>query len=153
MNTLRLADCPETPWRNGGGRTRELLAWPRADEWQVRVSVARIEANGPFSAFPGIDRFFAVLGGAGVVLGLTRGDVRLHRGDPALAFPGEAAPLCRLIDGPTRDLNLMLRRGAHGPWRGLYADDTLWWSDEVDEVLPQRAGWRLSMRGMEYVAP
>jgi environmental stress-induced protein Ves len=23
-----LADMPEQPWRNGAGRTRELLAWP-----------------------------------------------------------------------------------------------------------------------------
>ena len=151
MNAVRLADCPETPWRNGGGRTRELLAWPSEADWLLRVSVAQIEAHGPFSAFPGIDRSFAVLDGAGVVLSLPRGDVRLHRGDPALAFPGEAAPLCRLIDGPTRDLNLMLRRGAHGAWQGLYADGTLWWSDDADEVLPRRPGWRLSMRGMERV--
>jgi environmental stress-induced protein Ves len=114
MKTVRLADCPFVPWRNGGGRTRELLAWPSAEDWQLRVSVAEIEADGPFSA-----------------------------------FPGEAAPGCRLIDGPTRDLNLMLRRGAHGIWRGLFADATLWWTDDAHEPLPERSGWRLDMNSME----
>ena len=70
MNTVRLEDCPFVPWRNGGGRTRELLAWPTPESWSVRVSVAEIEADGPFSQLPGIDRCFAVLAGAGVVLTL-----------------------------------------------------------------------------------
>ena len=28
------------PWRNGGGLTRELLAWPTPDTLNVRLSVA-----------------------------------------------------------------------------------------------------------------
>jgi uncharacterized protein len=154
MNTVHLADCPFVPWVNVGGRTRELLAWPRRDDWQVRVSVAEIEADGPFSSLPGIDRCFAVLEGAGVVLTLPSGARALGPHDDALAFPGEAAPHCRLIAGPTRDLNLMLRRG-HGQatmcrtptaatrWRGLYADGTLWWSDDPLDPLPARDGWHL----------
>lgn len=55
------------PWRNGGGTTRELLAWPRgAAEWQLRISVADITRDGAFSRFDGIDRGFAVVDGAGV---------------------------------------------------------------------------------------
>jgi uncharacterized protein len=149
MNTVRLDDCPEVPWRNGGGRTRELLAWPSAADWQVRVSVAEVAADGPFSAYPGVDRWFAVIEGAGVVLALPTGERRVRAGDAPLAFPGEAAPGCRLIDGPTRDLNLMLRRGAHGTWRGLFADATLWWTDDAHERLPERSGWRLDMNSME----
>mgnify|MGYP000415291841 CR=1 FL=1 len=37
------------PWRNGGGFTRELLAWPSADDWQLRISVAEIARDGAFS--------------------------------------------------------------------------------------------------------
>ena len=59
---------PPQPWRNGGGVTRELLAWPDGGDWRVRVSVADIDADGPFSAFPGVERWFAVLEGAGVAL-------------------------------------------------------------------------------------
>jgi hypothetical protein len=152
MNSVRWDDCAQVPWRNGGGRTRELLVWPSAQDWQVRVSVAEIAADGPFSPFPGIDRWFAVLDGAGVVLSLPAGEVALRPGDAALAFPGEAAPGCRLIDGPTRDLNLMLRRGARGEWRGLFADGTLWWSTDPHEPLPTPRGWRLTMNGMERSA-
>jgi len=155
MNTILLATCPFVPWRNGGGRTRELLAWPNADDWQVRVSVAEIGADGPFSAFPGIERAFAVLDGAGVVLSLPGGDVRVGPQDDAVRFDGVEAPMCHLVDGPTRDLNLMVRSSAGralmqrrvtapAPWRGLFAAGTLWWTDRPDEALPARPGWHLA---------
>ena len=103
-----LADAALEPWRNGGGVTRELLAWPSADAWRVRVSVADIESDGPFSAFPGVQRWFAVLQGSGVELEI---DGHVHRIGPAdapLKFEGTARTGCKLIEGPTRDLNLML---------------------------------------------
>lgn len=105
---VHLADTPPRRWRNGGGVTRELLAWPRADGWRVRVSVADVDADGPFSAFPGVQRWFAVLDGAGVELDVDGRRQRLRRGDAPLAFDGAVAVHCRLLDGPTRDLNLML---------------------------------------------
>jgi environmental stress-induced protein Ves len=156
MNVVLLCDCPFVPWRNGGGRTRELLAWPNADNWQVRVSVAEIEVDGPFSPFPGIERAFAVLEGAGVVLTLPTREVQLGPHDnAALHFDGAAAPACRLVDGPTRDLNLMVRSSfgrarmqrvvtPSAPWRGLFAAGTLWWTDRPDEALPAMAGWHLA---------
>lgn len=106
---VRTDDVPPVPWRNGGGVTRELLVWPERDDWRVRVSVAEIERDGPFSAFPGVERWFAVLKGAGVELDFGGRPVRLTRTDAPLRFDGAEAPGCRLIDGPTRDLNLMLR--------------------------------------------
>jgi environmental stress-induced protein Ves len=107
------------PWRNGGGQTRELLAWPAGDAWRVRISRADIDHDGPFSAFPQVQRWFAVLQGAGVVLQFADGERTVRPGDEALAFDGAAAPGCRLIDGPTQDLNLMLRgmQGALQAWR------------------------------------
>ena len=68
MNRVQLAEIAPQPWRNGGGLTRELLAWPDAEAWQCRLSVADITRAGPFSAFPGVTRWFAVLEGEGVVL-------------------------------------------------------------------------------------
>jgi uncharacterized protein len=152
MNVVRLADCPEQPWRNGGGRTRELLAWPSAAAWQVRVSVASIEADGPFSPYPGIDRWFAVLSGVGVVLALPQGAITLGPGSAAIAFAGEAVPACRLIDGPTQDLNLMLRRGALTSWHGVFDGGALHWSDDANAALPAPRGWRLGADGMERIA-
>ena len=110
---VRCIDRPPQRWRNGGGSTRELLAWPSAGDWQLRISVADIEVDGPFSAYPGVERWFTVLQGAGVELSIDGASQSLHRGDPPLQFSGDAAVGCRLIDGPTRDLNLMLR-GAIG---------------------------------------
>jgi environmental stress-induced protein Ves len=104
-------DVAPQAWRNGGGRTRELLAWPQTAEWHCRVSVADIEGDGPFSAIPGVDRWFAVVEGAGVLLQLPDGEHRLDRHSAALHFTGEVAPHCQLLSGPTRDLNLMGARG------------------------------------------
>lgn len=98
-------------WRNGGGQTRELLAWPAGADWRVRISRADIEADGPFSAFPQVERWFTVLQGAGVVLSFGDTLHRLAPGDAPLRFDGAAAPGCRLLDGATQDLNLMLRGG------------------------------------------
>jgi len=106
---VSLADVPPTPWKNGGGITRELLAAPCGDAWTVRVSVAEIEADGPFSSFPGVERWFAVLGGGGVALTIDGVERRCRAGDLPLAFAGDARVESRLLDGPSRDLNLMLR--------------------------------------------
>jgi uncharacterized protein len=106
---LRWIDAAEQRWRNGGGITRELLAWPPGDAWRVRVSVADVVRDGAFSRYPGVSRWFTVLQGAGVDLAVDGQVHRLRRGDPPLAFAGDAATACHLVDGPTRDLNLMLR--------------------------------------------
>ena len=111
---IRAADVVPQPWRNGGGRTRELLAWPSAADWLVRVSLADIDADGPFSAFPGVDRWFMVVEGAGVRLSWPasgRPEQTLVPGDAPLRFDGGDPPECRLVRGPTRDLNLMSRGG------------------------------------------
>lgn len=128
MKLVRCDQVEAQTWRNGGGLTRELLAWPGHDDsrrdWALRVSVADIRAGGPFSAFPGIDRWFAVLEGKGVMLALPEGRRRVDAGDAPLAFRGEAAPDCQLLDGATRDLNLMLRRDAgHGAMQRAHAGE------------------------------
>lgn len=139
LHHVELARCKPQPWRNGGGLTRELLAWPHAADWLLRVSVAEIDRSGPFSAFPDVDRCFAVISGAGVRLALPGGERTLTTGDEPVTFAGEAAPACHLVDGPTIDLNLMLRRDGlqaqmrRAPvgtefdgstrWRGFYAAD------------------------------
>ncbi|UXH79552.1 HutD/Ves family protein [Roseateles amylovorans] len=119
MSWMRISadEVKPTLWRNGGGRTRELLAWPHVSDWKVRISVADIDKDGPFSAFPGVDRWFGVLAGQGVNL-LRR---TLKPGDPLLKFPGEEGPVCTLVNGPTKDFNAMHRRDA-GVFRVQRAD-------------------------------
>ena len=44
-------------WRNGHGWTREVLRMPEAaEDWDWRLSIAEIERDAPFSAFPGVER-------------------------------------------------------------------------------------------------
>jgi hypothetical protein len=108
FHVVRFDDVKATRWKNGGGVTRELLVWPTADEWLVRISVADIEKNGPFSVFPGIQRTITVLNGAGIRLDHPL-NVELRPDDPPFTFPGDIAPDCELVQGPTRDLNAMFR--------------------------------------------
>lgn len=114
FHVVRFEDVKAQPWKNGGGVTRELIAWPDASNWVMRLSVADIERDGPFSAFPGVDRWFAVLTGNGVRLGASQEPV--IAGEAPIYFDGADAPACTLIDGPTRDLNLMIRRDAAAGW-------------------------------------
>ena len=131
LHCIRLADRAEQPWRNGGGTTRELLAWPAADDWTLRLSVARIERDGPFSAFPGVERHFVVLQGAGVRLAWPGAQWVLKRHDPPLRFDGAGAPHCALLDGATLDLNLMVTQ-AHGRGRLRPAPRGEAWTDAAD---------------------
>jgi hypothetical protein len=109
---VQVADITPLPWRNGGGMTRELLAWPDPQDWTLRVSVADITASGPFSTFAGVDRWFAVLSGGAVRLTtvgaepseLTAARETLH------TFAGDAATYCTAEGPATRDFNLMIRR-------------------------------------------
>ena len=106
---LALADVAPTPWRNGGGVTRELLSGPASTDWRWRLSVADVAANGPFSRFERTQRWFAVLDGAGVVLRFAQATHRLDAHSEVLSFEGEWPCDCDLIDGPTLDFNLMTR--------------------------------------------
>lgn len=103
---------PSQPWRNGGGETRELLVWPPAPApWQLRISLARIDRSGPFSEFPGVERWFTVIEGAGVLLRFKSRELRMDTQALPCRFDGGLPPQCQLIDGPTNDLNLMCRGG------------------------------------------
>jgi environmental stress-induced protein Ves len=106
-----------TPWKNGGGVTREIVCQPPAagmDSFDWRVSIAHIESNGPFSAFAGVDRVITLLEGAGVRLHSSDGafDHRLDMPLAPFAFAGEAPVTGTLLDGDCHDFNVMTRRAA-----------------------------------------
>lgn len=125
MPILHLHDCPARPWKNGQGRTRELAVQPPAagmDDFLWRVSVAEVDSAAPFSAFPGIDRTIVLLDGEGFAMAMDDGRVHaLTEPFAPFAFPGEAQVAVSLAGGPTRDFNLMTRRGRMrgqvGIWR------------------------------------
>ena len=125
IEVVSMSRVAEQPWRNGGGVTRELLAWPPAGDWQARISVADIARDGDFSRYDGIDRWFAVIHGAGVVLRFASQRAALGVDSAPLQFDGASAPYAELQDGATRDLNLMIRRdaGAGGMQRAVVDDE------------------------------
>lgn len=120
MQRLDLATIAPTPWKNGGGATRELACWPPGaglESFGWRVSVADVAAPGPFSLYPGVDRQILLWQGEGMRLRTADGSVdqALDCATSPFAFAGETVIDCALRGGPVRDLNLMLRRSQ---WRG-----------------------------------
>ena len=115
MRILRADDYRRMPWKNGGGVTMEVAVWPpRAglDDFGWRVSMARVESDGPFSAFPAVDRTLTLLSGEGMILsveGYNPFGLTLH--SEPLPFPADVPAGARLIAGPSTDLNVMTRRG------------------------------------------
>ena len=116
LHRFDVSDLPATPWKNGGGETREIVCQPPGaglGDFVWRVSLAHIASDGPFSAFPGVDRIITLLSGAGVHLQSDDDQVN-HRLDTPLApfaFAGEQSIHARLLAGDCHDLNVMTRRG------------------------------------------
>jgi environmental stress-induced protein Ves len=113
LKLVNLELLPLQPWKNGGGVTSELAIDPpgaTAENFRWRISLARIEKDGPFSAFPGITRWITLIEGGGFTLDFSDGS-RLDVPEPFVPhrFDGGLAAHCRLKGGPSRDLNVMAR--------------------------------------------
>lgn len=114
LRLLRAGDYRRMVWKNGGGITTEIARSAGDGDFDWRISIAEIAQDGDFSIFPEVDRELMLLDGGGVEL-LIGSDaaVALTRRYQKHAFPGEAPVSCRLLDGPTRDFNVMVRRGRY----------------------------------------
>lgn len=100
-------------WKNGGGMTREVVRHPAGsslDDFAWRISVAAVSMDGPFSAFPGIDRSLALINGSGLVLQRDGQLVTLTSRTPAFEFAGEEKVEGFLTAGTVTDFNVMSRR-------------------------------------------
>ena len=100
------------PWRNGRGVTRTIAtgAVLGGEPASWRLSLADIGASGPFSNFDGYDRTIVSIEGPEAALDIDGVRTSLVRHWP-LRFIGEAVVSAE-IDGPTRDVNVMVRRDA-----------------------------------------
>ncbi len=109
MRIIRHSDFAVTPWKNGGGVTREgLRVPPSGDPFIWRVSVAQIDRSGPFSDFAGYDRTMVLLRGNGVDLTGANGErYGLRNIGDLIEFDGALAMQCVLEAGPCVDLNLI----------------------------------------------
>jgi environmental stress-induced protein Ves len=114
MRLIRAAEHRVMPWKNGLGSTTEVAVHPPGaglEDFDWRISMASVTADGPFSAFTNIDRTLCVLDGAGILLDVAgrKPEVLTPTSAPC-AFPGDAATSASLIDGAITDLNIMSSR-------------------------------------------
>ena len=84
------------------------------NQFDWRISVANIDKDGPFSAYPGLDRTIMLLSGNGVRLQARDGsfDHCMKQPFEPFRFSGDVALDSTLIDGATQDFNVMTMR--HG---------------------------------------
>jgi hypothetical protein len=103
------------PWKNSGGQTVEIALAPVGaglGDFDWRVSMARVDVDGPFSTFAGVDRTLAIVDGEGLALSIDGGaPITLLTQSEPLSFPGDVATGAALVNGRVTDLNVMTRRG------------------------------------------
>ena len=129
------AEGRRMPWKNGGGTTLELAVEPPGASlesgFRWRLSSAEVAVSGPFSAFPGLERWLLLLEGEGFDLDFgPRGRVRLTEPLAPLRFSGDWPATAALVDGPCTDFNLMVDpRCCHARVESfrLAAPRTLFW--------------------------
>jgi len=99
-------------WRNGAGWTRRIVQQPEhGEDFAWRASIAEIDADCRYSAFPGCDRIQGLLSGDGATLRFDDGhELRLEPPHGRVAFAGDAPPACR-VDGRVSVFNLVTARG------------------------------------------
>jgi hypothetical protein len=113
LRRLPAQDRRSTAWKNGQGQTAEIAIHPpgadlSAFDW--RVSLAQVAVSGPFSKFPGVDRWLLVLTGTMDLAIDGAAPLRLQAGGEPIRFPGDVPVQSTVRDGPVRDLNIMTAR-------------------------------------------
>jgi environmental stress-induced protein Ves len=98
------------PWKNGLGNTLQIAIYPETasfpgDDFYWRLSSATVKSAGPFSMFPGCDRWLTILSKAGFVLNGSE----LSQLKPR-HFSGEIPLRSELPEGEVTDLGLIYRR-------------------------------------------
>lgn len=112
LRVLRQSSFTALPWKNGGGITHEAIREPAGgDGFRWRVSIAHIDASGPFSHFPEHRRTMVLLRGAGIELRFAEGGgAALRQVGELIEFDGALTAHCELLQGPCVDLNLMVSK-------------------------------------------
>jgi len=107
---LKKVNYQSMPWKNGLGSTSQIAIAPADADFAQggylwRVSSATVRAAGPFSQFPGYDRWLVVLSGEGLLI----------NGFPLLPlspfhFSGDELIHSELINDTVVDLGIIYRR-------------------------------------------
>lgn len=99
------------PWLNGAGTTWEVARRPIAagSQFLWRVSIAELDAGGPFSTLPGIDRIFTLATPEPIEL-LINGTAHTVRFGSPVRFSGDDTVSAH-IAAPALAINVMTRSG------------------------------------------
>lgn len=129
INATLIAPAQQTVTQWAGGETRQLAIAPAgatvaARNFHWRFSTATVLQSGPFTTFDGYNRYLAIRNGAGLELAVTAAGApqqRMQLTSPQhqACFAGSAVTSAELLDGPVRDINLMLATGLQGGLRAL----------------------------------
>ena len=111
---LTPADYVAMPWANGRGTTVEMIRENAPDGGlYLRLSLASVVEDGPFSIFPGIERNLTVISGPGFDL---VGQTRITAAPLIpVAFPGDVAMAAAGVTAPSVDFNVMTARALPCP--------------------------------------
>jgi uncharacterized protein len=140
-------------WKNGGGITREIACSPlnaSIADFDWRVSVAEVRSDGAFSIFENVDRTIVLLGGAGMKLMGAQGETihELTQRFAPFAFAGETPISAQLLNGPSRDFNVMTRRGTHHATVGSLTESCARTLQENGVLLVAQGQW--TFRGASF---
>ena len=105
----------QIPWKNGLGIMHEICddtinsgSGSGDGDWTWRLSTADITRDVPFSSFPLTTRRFCIAEGKGVILTINGVDQRCEPLS-VTTFRGDDVVFAKLIDGPSRVLNLIVK--------------------------------------------
>ena len=114
MQILQSEHYKRMPWKNGGGETIEIIAFPvqaSIEDFLWRISMASVATDGPFSTFANVDRTLCVLTGQSIRLKVgSEPSLLLTSASEPFRFPADVATYSALPDGPITDLNIMTNR-------------------------------------------
>lgn len=101
------------PWRNGRGSTLEIAREPATgEEFAWRLSLADIQEDTDFSAYPGYSRALALVDGLSLRLRFREhGHCFLDTNRRSTRFEGDWQTHCSVPKGRCTDLSLIVRRG------------------------------------------
>lgn len=116
------------PWRNGRGTTLEIGRAPAAAEpFLWRLSLARIEEDGDFSAYPGYRRALVLISGKSLRLRFRgQGECQLGPTKRTARFEGDWITRGTIGAGPCTDLSLIVRKGAPAQRAAIVRAPRVW---------------------------